>query len=313
MKKNHYIYTNIFAWALVFFLAGNYVFGWTTPTLDPPEGDLSAPLDMSSTAQTKTGDLIIDSLLKVGRYSSAPTGATGALYYDTTTNEFKGYKASSWDSLGGAGTPPGVITAYGGASAPSGWLMCTGSAVSRTTYADLFAVLSTTYGAGDGSTTFNVPNLQQRFPLGKAAAGTGSTLGGTGGAIDHTHTGPSHTHTFTGTDGTTGSGGVDHTHTGPSHTHAVDPPNTTSSGPSSYLSFNLTTGTGKSLADSTHTHSVDIASFSSGAAGTGATGGASAYSHTHSFTPAGTNAAGGTGVTGSNNPPYLVVNYIIKY
>jgi len=101
MKKNIYFYTNLLAWTLVFFLVGNYVFGWTTPTQNPPEGDLSAPLDMSSTEQTKTGNLIIGSLLKIGRYSSAPTGSTGALYYDTTENEFKGYKASSWDSLGG--------------------------------------------------------------------------------------------------------------------------------------------------------------------------------------------------------------------
>jgi len=93
--------------------------------------------------------------------------------------------------------PVGSIVPYSGASAPSGWLMCDGSAVSRSTYATLFDVIGTTYGAGDASTTFNVPNLRQRFPLGKAASGTGSTLGSTGGAIDHTHTGPSHTHTST--------------------------------------------------------------------------------------------------------------------
>jgi microcystin-dependent protein len=84
--------------------------------------------------------------------------------------------------------PPGAILAYGGASAPSGWLLCDGSAVSRTTYADLFAAIGTAYGTGDGSTTFNLPDLRQRFPLGKAASGTGSTLGGTGGSIDHSHT-----------------------------------------------------------------------------------------------------------------------------
>ena len=103
MKKNIYFYTNLLAWGLVFLLMGNYAFGWVTPTANPPEGDLSAPLDISSTEQTKAGNLIIDSLFKVGRYSSAPTGVTGALYYDTTDNEFKGYKASSWDSLGGGG------------------------------------------------------------------------------------------------------------------------------------------------------------------------------------------------------------------
>ena len=110
MKKNIYFYTNLLAWGLVFLLISNYAFGWVTPTANPPEGDLSAPLDMSSTEQTKTGNLIIDSLLKVGRYTSAPTGATGALYYDTTDNEFKGYKASTWDSLGGEDTDTWITT-----------------------------------------------------------------------------------------------------------------------------------------------------------------------------------------------------------
>lgn len=54
--------------------------------------------------------------------------------------------------------PVGTITGYAGATAPSGWLLCDGSAVSRTTYAELFGVVSTTYGSGDGSTTFNVPD-----------------------------------------------------------------------------------------------------------------------------------------------------------
>ena len=55
--------------------------------------------------------------------------------------------------------PTGTVLPYGGSSAPTGFLMCDGSAVSRTTYADLFDVIGTTYGSGDGSTTFNVPNL----------------------------------------------------------------------------------------------------------------------------------------------------------
>lgn len=83
--------------------------------------------------------------------------------------------------------PTGKIVAYGGAAAPTGWGLCDGGAISRTTFADLFAVLGTTYGAGDGSTTFNKPDLRQRFPLGKAASGTGSVLGATGGTIDHVH------------------------------------------------------------------------------------------------------------------------------
>jgi microcystin-dependent protein len=75
----------------------------------------------------------------------------------------------------------------GRTSVPTGWLLCNGQAVSRTTFADLFAAIDTTYGIGDGSTTFNVPDMRQRFPLGKAASGTGSGLGDTGGAIDHVH------------------------------------------------------------------------------------------------------------------------------
>jgi microcystin-dependent protein len=59
--------------------------------------------------------------------------------------------------------------------------------VSRSTYAALFAAIGIAYGAGNGTTTFNLPDLRQRFPLGKAASGTGATLGGTGGAIDHIH------------------------------------------------------------------------------------------------------------------------------
>jgi microcystin-dependent protein len=97
--------------------------------------------------------------------------------------------------------PAGSIQMFGGTlgSIPSGWLLCDGSAVSRTTYADLFAVVGTTWGAGNGSTTFNVPDLQGRAPIG---VGTGSgltarTLGQTGGSETHTLVEsemPAHTH-----------------------------------------------------------------------------------------------------------------------
>src|SRR5215469_16888224 len=60
----------------------------------------------------------------------------------------------------GIGTPTGSFIPFAGATAPSGWLMCDGSAVSRTTYSALYAVIGTAYGAGDGSTTFNLPDMQ---------------------------------------------------------------------------------------------------------------------------------------------------------
>lgn len=91
--------------------------------------------------------------------------------------------------------PTGGIIASGLATAPTGFLVCDGSLVSRATFAALFAAIGTTFGSGDGSTTFGLPDCRQRFPLGVAASGTGSTLGGTGGAIDHTHLDSAHTHT----------------------------------------------------------------------------------------------------------------------
>ena len=74
----------------------------------------------------------------------------------------------------------GAIKPWTKAAAPDGYLLCNGGAVSRTTYADLFAVISTTYGAGDGSSTFNVPNLQGKMPQGYD--GSTYNLAGTGGA-----------------------------------------------------------------------------------------------------------------------------------
>lgn len=83
--------------------------------------------------------------------------------------------------------PTSTIVLHAGPNIPLGWLMCDGQAVSRTTYAYLFGEIGTTFGIGDGATTFNVPDLRGRFPLGVAAAGTGAVLGESGGAIDHTH------------------------------------------------------------------------------------------------------------------------------
>ena len=74
----------------------------------------------------------------------------------------------------------GAIKPWTKTTAPDGYLLCDGSAVSRTTYADLFDVISTTYGAGDGSTTFNVPQLQGKMPQGYD--GNTYNLAGTGGA-----------------------------------------------------------------------------------------------------------------------------------
>jgi microcystin-dependent protein len=92
--------------------------------------------------------------------------------------------------------PAGTIVQTARATAPNLWLFCDGSAVSRTTYQSLYLAIGTTYGSGDGSTTFNLPNLQGKVPVGKNS-GTFSALGATGGAETHTLSVtemPSHTH-----------------------------------------------------------------------------------------------------------------------
>lgn len=96
---------------------------------------------------------------------------------------------SSSGSITGDTLPIGSITAYGNETAPANWLICDGSAVSRTTYADLFAVIGTKYGAGDGSTTFNLPNLKGRVPVGLDGSDTDfNAIGKTDGEKNHTLT-----------------------------------------------------------------------------------------------------------------------------
>lgn len=107
---------------------------------------------------------------------------------------------SSGGSITGDTLPIGSITAYGNETAPANWLICDGSAVSRTAYADLFAVIGTKYGEGDGSTTFNLPNLKGRVPVGLDSDDTDfNSIGKTGGEKTHKLTieeMPNHTHNF---------------------------------------------------------------------------------------------------------------------
>jgi microcystin-dependent protein len=112
--------------------------------------------------------------------------------------------------------PTGIIMKYGGNVAPTYWLLCDGTAVSRVTYATLFATIGTTYGVGDGSTTFNTPDFRRRAPVGQGGTASGTlsnTVGSVGGAETHTLTTAqlaSHTHTQN-----------SHNHTQDAHAHAV--------------------------------------------------------------------------------------------
>jgi len=81
------------------------------------------------------------------------------------------------DSEVETGVPTGCVQAFAGQNTPTGWLLCDGSAISRVQYNKLFSVIGTSYGAGDGSTTFNVPNLIDKFIQGNATAGTVKSAG----------------------------------------------------------------------------------------------------------------------------------------
>lgn len=80
------------------------------------------------------------------------------------------------------GTPDtGFVMPFAGSTAPKGWLICDGSAVSRTSYSNLYSVIGTTYGTGDGSTTFNLPDLREATPKGTGLSGKSSTHISSGG------------------------------------------------------------------------------------------------------------------------------------
>lgn len=182
--------------------------------------------------------------------------------------------------------PVGSIQAYGGLTAPNNWLICDGSAVSRTDYKELFQIIGVTYGEGDGLTTFNLPDLTGRVAIGP---NTAHLLGTSGGQEEHIHT----TGDFT--------LGINHM---PSHNHNSRSltGNITAyrwdNGVTSGIVHNTantknmkTIGAGDVIAhasytiNATHTHDAQ--------------GGGQAHNH------------GDTGST-SNMQPYLVTNYIIK-
>ncbi len=187
-------------------------------------------------------------------------------------------------------TPIGSVLAYAGSEAPPGWLLCNGQAVSRAQYEALFRIIGTTYGNGDGATSFNAPDLRQRFVLGKADSGTGTVLGSTGGNIDHTHS----------VSGSTGAAG-NHDHGGTdsagAHTHSVTVSGTTDTTGSSN---NTASGLDFGSTPPAHTHAFS-------GSGTAASNG----SHSHDISDSGDHTHSVSATAGTANPPFLVLNMII--
>jgi len=157
---------------------------------------ISVAFDHNNTASSVT--------LNVNSSGAKPIGNRGSQYTGTDP-EITGYEGRllyyvydgtywSWlnvfaeeDNSAGSYIPIGTMTMFAGSTPPEGWLICDGSAISRTTYASLFNKIGTTYGAGDGSTTFNIPNFKGRVPVGlDSSQGEFDTLGETGGEKYHT-------------------------------------------------------------------------------------------------------------------------------
>ena len=123
-----------------------------------------------------------------------------------------------WTSAAAGGSPTGAIIGFGSATPPAGWLACNGANVSRTTYSALFAVISTTFGIGDGSTTFTLPVSARRTMVGSGGTGTatlGNAVGNSGGEESHAQTIAelaAHSHTSaaasSASNGSTGSSGL---------------------------------------------------------------------------------------------------------
>lgn len=151
---------------------------------------------------------------------------------NATTDKLEYYTGASWtptireteidthinDTTLHGGLPIGSVFAWLTGTAPTNTFFLDGTAKSRTTYAALFALWGTTYGVGDGSTTFGIPDMRGQIPIGKSSTSPANgALGATFGTLSHVHTGPSHTHAVASHTHTMGN----HTHTGGAHAHST--------------------------------------------------------------------------------------------
>ena len=165
---------------------------------------------------TSAGDLILTGTgslqLPSGTTAQRPTPATGDIRFNTSLTQFEGYNGTGWGEIAN-GVPAGSVFTFATTTVPSGYLECNGAAVSRSTYASLFSSISTTWGVGDGSSTFNLPDLRGQFVRGwdnSAGVDSGRSFASSQSdqnkAHNHSITDPGHTHSWDRQDSTDDAG-----------------------------------------------------------------------------------------------------------
>ncbi len=210
-------------------------------------------------------------------------------------------------SLGTTSTMTGKIIVWSSNTIPSGYLLCDGRAVSRTTYADLFKIIGTTYGAGDGSTTYNLPDMQNKVVI---SSGSGASVGSSGGQATSSLTSanlPAHTHSVPALSGSAATAGA--------HQHYIDKAN---SNARTITIGNKNNNVSNIDEERKWEHGYGFifcndcwyAGWKKGRTQKVASAGA----HPHSVTTkASTTGSTGSGASFSVQNPYIAENYIIKY
>tara|TARA_R100000353_G_scaffold111962_1_gene80264 strand:+ start:3354 stop:4280 length:927 start_codon:yes stop_codon:yes gene_type:complete len=152
---------------------------------------------------TSAGDIVMSGTgslqLPTGTTAQRPTAATGDIRFNTTLSQFEGYNGAAWGEIAN-GVPAGSIFSFASTTVPSGYLECNGAAISRSTYATLFATISTTFGSGDGSSTFNLPDLRGQFVRGWANNASNTGDDGRSFASSQADQNKTHAHTASVTD-----------------------------------------------------------------------------------------------------------------
>lgn len=255
----------------------------------------------------------------------------GAIRYESSTGRLLVWDGAGFDTFydpNSDGLPIGAMLDYGGDTDPLHYLICDGRALSRTTYAALYAVIGVRNGAGDGSTTFNIPDARDRSTVG---ASTAKVLGSTGGTSEASTAAHSHPHAHTasaGQDspdhshgGSTAGQSADHGHSGSTGTESAAHAHTTFSsdrgvylGGGGNIAKSNIGGAGDTTSTETaaHAHSFGTGGASNDHAHGFGTGGASAR-HGHTVTVDSASPSSPAAAANANYHPHFVANKIIKY